>query len=127
MNVPNNLAKSCTLALVVFWIVIGSSNDANHDDLPVLILLSIIPIFVMVTIVVITSICTIFWASAKKDFSKYHIFKAYFPYYAIVVFTLCTIGIFASNFDIYMIAFFTSAFITTSQSWVWFAKDTIKQ
>lgn len=121
MNVPSNLAKSCLLASAIFWTIIGSHDW--ESSMLLIAFLSLIPIFLVVTVVIIGSICTIFWVFEKKDFNKQQIFRTYFPYYTIIMFGICTFGIIVSNFDIYIIAFFTSAFITTSQSWVWFAKE----
>ena len=121
MNVPGNLAKSCILASAIFWIIIGSHDWDNHMAL--VVFLSFIPIFLVVTVVIIGSICPIFWISERENFNKQQIFRTYFPYYAISMFGICAFGIIVSNFDIYLMAFFTSAFITTCQSWVWFAKE----
>ena len=122
MNVPLNLAKSSFLALVIFWIVIGSKEGLDND-LVVLILLSFIPIFLVVAIVIIGTICPIYWLAKKEDFNNLKIFKTYFPYYTTIAFLICVFGIIISDFDIYLIAFYLSAFITSSQSWVWFAKE----
>lgn len=122
MNVPLNLAKSSLLALIVFWTVIGS-KEGFDNDIVLLIFLSFIPIFLVVAIVIIGTICPIFWLTKKENFNNIQIFKIYFPYYTIIAFGVCVFGIHTSNFDIYMTAFFTSAFITSSQSWVWFANE----
>lgn len=121
MKLPNNLAKSCLLASVIFWVIIGSESIDNNALL--LVFLSLIPIFLVVSIVIIISICPFFWVSRSGAFDNKTIFKIYFPYYAIVAFSICSFGIIVSDFDIYMIAFFTSAYITTSQCWIWFAKE----
>lgn len=122
MNLPLNLAKSSMLALAIFWIVI-SSKEGLDNDLVVLILLSFIPIFLVVAIVIIGTICPIYWLTKKESFNNLQIFKTYFPYYTIVAFLICVFGIIISDFEIYLIAFYVSAFITSSQSWVWFAEE----
>ncbi|WP_299224863.1 hypothetical protein [uncultured Psychroserpens sp.] len=121
MNIPENLSKSCLLAALIFWLIIGS-DDFESDMIP-FIFLSLIPIFVCVMIVILGTICPIFWIASSTTFNNKQIFKTYFPYYTILTFTICLFGIIISNFDIYMIAFFTSAYITTNQSWVWFTKE----
>lgn len=121
MNLPSNLSKSCLLAAVIFWIIIAT--EEVDIGLTPFMFLSLIPIFFVVTIVVIGSICSIFWLRKSETFGNKAIFKTFYPYYAIIAFGICSFGIIASDFDIYIIAFFTSAFITTSQCWVWFAKE----
>jgi len=124
MNIRDNLAKSCVLATVIFWTVIATES-IEPDAIP-FVFLSMIPIFFSVTIVIVISICPFFWAAEGANLSKAIVFKTSFPYYAIIVFGLSFLGIIVSDFDTYMIAFSSSFFITTSQSWVWFAKDTVK-
>lgn len=122
MNLPLNLAKSSLLALAVFWTIIYAEEGLDHD-LFLFMLLSFIPIFLVVTIVIVGTICPIYWIAKKEHINNTQIFKTYFPYYAILAFLICVFGIIVSDFDIYLIAFFVSAFITSSQTWVWFAKE----
>ncbi|WCO00854.1 hypothetical protein [Psychroserpens ponticola] len=122
MNVPLNLAKSSMLALIIFWTII-CSKEGFDTDLVLLILLSFIPIFLVVAIVILGSICPIYWITKKEDYNNLQIFKTYYPYYAIIAFICCLIGIIINDLDIYFVAFFVSAFITSNQSWVWFANE----
>ncbi|WP_299386747.1 hypothetical protein [uncultured Lacinutrix sp.] len=121
MNVPSNVGKSTLLAMCIFWII-NFTKDVSMD-LAGIVLLSAIPIFICVTLVIIITICPIFWILKKDTISNYAIAKKYFPYYAIVMFGLCLMGVIASRADIYSISFFITVFITTAQSWVWFAKE----
>jgi hypothetical protein len=121
MNLPSNLGKSTLLASAVFWGILGS-KVLQITFMP-FVLLSFIPIFICVASSVIVSICPIFWLTERESFNKKRIFKAYFPYYAIVVFGICVLAIIDNSFSILAIAFFSSAFISTCQSWVWFAKE----
>ena len=121
MNIPNNLAKSFLLATVIFWTIISYQQSIN--DILLYIFVSFIPIFICVAIVILGSICPIFWLTEHKNFDKQQVFRTYFPYYAITVFFISVLGIISSNFDMFVIAFFTSVFFTTSQSWVWFSKE----
>ncbi len=124
MNLPSNLAKSSVLAFVIFWVIIGS-KDYESEVLPY-VMLSYIPVFLCVLIVIIGTICPFFWSAKNTGFNNQNVFKTCFPYYAIVVFGICVFGISTSDFDNMAIAFFTSVFITTSQSWIWFAKEKTK-
>ncbi|OEJ98997.1 hypothetical protein A8C32_07390 [Flavivirga aquatica] len=82
-----------------------------------LILLSIIPISLCCTIVILSTIAPFFWFKKNSRTNK-DIFKKYFPFYAIVSFGLCSYGIYESKFGAYLISFFASAFFTTLQTWV---------
>ncbi|OUR99336.1 hypothetical protein A9Q86_12235 [Flavobacteriales bacterium 33_180_T64] len=124
MNIPANLAKSCLLATVIFWVIISSKSI--DPDIILFMFLSIIPIFIVSTIVILSTICSVFWLAENADFNKKQVFKTYYPYYVIIVFGICVFAIISSGFDLYIIAFFSSVFITTNQSWVWFAKETQK-
>ena len=121
MNIAGNLAKSSLLASMIFWIIIGS-KELNMDIAP-FVLLSYIPIFLCVAIVIIGSICPFFWSTKSNVDTKIQVFKMCFPYYTCTAFGLCCYGIITSDYDLYFSAFCISAYITTNQSWVWFAKD----
>ena len=121
MNEPKNLGKSSLLASVIFWIIIGR-KEFDMGMIP-LVMLSYIPIFLCVTIVIIGSICPFFWFNTNESYTKVQVFKRCFPYYTCIAFTLCCYGIINSDYDLYFSAFWISAYITTNQSWVWFAKE----
>ena len=121
MNLPTNIAKSGALAYCVFWIVLIVCQQINID-MPLFVFLSIIPIFFCSTFIIITTIYPFYWnILSKNELDRIRAFKRYFPFYSILTFSISTYAIITSNFDIIVIAFFSSAFITTSQSWVWFA------
>ncbi|WP_299275305.1 hypothetical protein [uncultured Psychroserpens sp.] len=121
MNIRNNLAKSCVLAALVFWIITGLGFE--ESNMVLLVLVSFIPIFFIASLVILSTICSVFWITEKNGLSKTQVYKRYFPYYAIFTFGIAAFGIISTNFSIFSIAFFSSAFITTSQSWIWFAKN----
>ena len=121
MNVPKNLGKSSLLASVIFWIIIGSKE--LDMGMILLAMLSYIPIFLCVTLVIMCSICPFFWFTTNKTYTNVQVFKMYFPYYSCITFGLCCYGIINSDYDLYFTAFCISAYLTTNQSWVWFAKE----
>ena len=122
MNIPKNLAKSCLLATVVFWIVLLSDYSFLIDALFSMIV-SIIPIGITSSFVILVTVCPIFWFLKKKGESLKNACQKYFPFYVSVSFPICVYGIYSWGFESFSIAFFISAFITTSQSWVWFANE----
>lgn len=120
MNVPLNLAKSSILATVIFWLI-GMTEHFNFEMLG-FVFISYIPIFMSCSFVICLTICPFFWLKEKEAFDKKMVFKTYFPYYSIVCFGICVFGIISSD-SIILTAFFISVYITTSQSWIWFAQE----
>jgi hypothetical protein len=123
MNTPSNIAKSSVLATFIFWIV--GSYDGFTPGLFLFVILSYIPVFISCSLVILMTIYPFFWLAEAKNFDKQHIFKRYFPYYSIVCFGLCMYGIFSNSDESFLVGFFVAAFITTMQSWVWFAKESL--
>ncbi|WP_156112443.1 hypothetical protein [Lacinutrix jangbogonensis] len=121
MNLPSNIGKSTLLATCVFWII--NFTEEFDQDILGLVLLSIIPICICVTLVIILTICPVFWFLKKEDESNYSLAKRCFPYYIILMFGLCALGATTTYYELYFISFLVSAFITTAQSWVWFTKE----
>ncbi|WP_452219854.1 hypothetical protein [Lacinutrix salivirga] len=123
MNISANIGKSILLAFVVFW-TINFTDDIDFDtDMLGLAILSIIPIGICVTIVIVATICPVFWIFSNKDMDRKKVFKNYFPFYTIVAFSVCAFGIYTFNSEVFIISFLITAYITTAQSWVWFAKQ----
>jgi len=122
MNLPNNLGKSTLLACIIFWSILAL--EISDSQMLPYFLLMVIPIFICVTIVIVCTICPVFWLLQKDSLDKIRIFKTFFPYYAICAFGICAFGIISTNFEIFVTAFFTAAYVTTCQSWVWFTKET---
>ncbi|MDO5970910.1 hypothetical protein Q4Q35_13950 [Flavivirga aquimarina] len=127
MNISSVIFKSTVLATCIFWIVIMSQGFQNYM-IP-LVFLSMIPISICCAITIFLTIVPFFWVRRGELVDEFDgrnriIFKKYFPFYAIVSFSLCLYGIVES---IFAISFFVSAFFTTMQSWVWLAKDNEKQ
>ncbi|MGS2727220.1 hypothetical protein ACU8DI_11485 [Psychroserpens sp. BH13MA-6] len=125
MNFPTVIAKSCLLAAVILWLIIATEG-IDIQTIPIMFL-TLIPVFMVSTLCILTTICPFFWMGKKKGFDKRHIFKIYYPFYAIMTFGISAFGIISSNFDVYSIAFFTSAFITSNQAWVWLSKTKVNE
>lgn len=121
MNIPNNLKKSILLATCVFWLI--AFTEEFNFYLILLVFLSMIPIAICCSIVIIFTIVPFFLISEGRKLNKKMVFKLYFPFYSLIAFTICIYGIANTNFALYSIAFFTSAFVITSQSWVWFSQE----
>ncbi|MDO5980097.1 hypothetical protein [Flavivirga spongiicola] len=117
MNTPSVILKSTILATCIFWIILISENFQN-DMIP-FVFLSIIPISICCTVTILFTIMP-FFLLKKDGSSNKSVFKKYFPFYAIVSFSLCCYGVIELTFAI---SFFISAFFTTMQSWIWLAKD----
>jgi len=121
MHILGNIGKSSILAASIFWIII-LSESFEWDMLP-FIFLSLIPIYVICGLTILITICPIFWFLENDGYNKLRIFKTYFPIYTIIAFGFCIYSIYKYSFDVFALSFYASAYITTSQSWVWFAKE----
>lgn len=121
MNLLLNALKSTILATLIFWIIIIIHNF--QVQMLWLIIISSIPIFICCFLTIVLTICPFFRLFKTESLDEKSIFRTFFPFYSITYFGLCTCGMYMNNFEIYSIAFFTAAFITTSQSWIWFIKD----
>ncbi len=121
MHIPSNIGKSTLLATCIFW-TINFSKDFD-SDIFLLVFMSIIPICISVTAVIIGTICPIFWLLKKENESNTLFFKKWFPIYTILAFSLCVFGAVVSNLEFYLVSFYITVYITTAQSWVWFAKE----
>ena len=121
MNLLTNICKSTILATVVFWILLGS--DRFEAFMFALIPLSMIPIFFCCAITISLTISPLFWWFESSKFDKKQVFETFFPFYSIAAFGLCVALIDSFDFESYSIAFATSAFVSTSQSWIWMAKS----
>lgn len=116
MNIPLTIIKATGLSMFIFWVIILSKT--TNEDLSLFILLSIIPISICCALTICLTIAPFFW-SKKESTSLETIYNNYFPFYAIALFGLCFFCVLGSNFDIYVLAFFTSAFVTSLKSWSW--------
>ncbi len=122
MNIPGNIAKSSLLATLIFW-GIGLTEGAELFAIA-LMFISYIPIFLSCSLVILATICPFFWLAETEKFNNKQVFRMYFPYYAIICFAICMYGIFSNTREMFSIGFFVAVFITTMQSWIWFAKET---
>lgn len=114
MNIADTIAKATLLATCIFWVIIFSEN--LEEQLILYIFLSIIPIGICCAITIIFTIAPFFWFCKKNNKI---VFQLFFPFYAIVSFSMCSYG-FIETPDI--ICFWAAAFFTSLQSWVWIAK-----
>ncbi len=127
MHILSNIGKSSLLAASIFWIVLLSSDlGMNWDFIPYMFL-SLIPIYIICALTILITICPIFWFLENDNCSRQRIFKTYFPIYTIIALGFCLYRVYKSSFDILDLSFYVSAYITTVQSWVWFAKTKNKQ
>ncbi|TYA86804.1 hypothetical protein [Seonamhaeicola marinus] len=110
------------MATIIFWSIIIS--DQGFDTLMLAgIPLSMLPIGISCSIVIILTILPFFWNSDKANRDNEVVFKRYFPYYAITSFSICLYG-FILVTEVYF--FWFSAFFTSLQAWIWFTKSNTK-
>jgi hypothetical protein len=76
-------------------------------------------------IIVRLSVSCMFWAS-KHRFDKMHVFKYFFPYYIITLFSICVIAILGLNKNLYATFYFSSVFIIALLIWRYEIKQSKK-
>lgn len=119
MDTPLTLLKSTGMSFLIFWGIILTEDRMPIDTAPY-IFLSIIPIFLCCMTTICLTVAPFFW-SKKKNSSLQEVYSTYFPFYAIVLFTMCVYGLIVSSFEIHILAFIASAFFTLLRSWSWLA------
>jgi hypothetical protein len=87
-NLTSILVKATILATLLFWILIFSENSINESFIIVVIILSIIPISIVCSFVILITVMPFYWLEQNKLNEK-EIFKKYFPYYSIITFCIC--------------------------------------
>lgn len=113
--------KATALATTLIWVLNSNSNNFNIKNVP-FILLSAIPIWIVCFTSILFTIVP-FSAIQKVKTSNKQAFKKYFPYYSICAFMGCVSACIYTNFNEFVINFFTTAFLTATISWVWFFKN----
>ena len=120
MKIGNTAIKATLMATVIFWSVLFTEEYSS--SMFFWIIPSIIPIFLCCLLAIIFTVCPFFWFS-EDSLGNSDIFKRYFPYYAIAVFGVCAFAIWKFNCEVFAIGFFSSAFFTLMQTWVWNSKN----
>ena len=116
MKLPLIILKATLLSTVIFWVILFLNG--TDSALLIYIVPSMIPISICNTIVITCTIAPFFWS--KNDNTSYQtVFKTYFPYYALICFSLCVYGTFQEPV---LLCFYAAAFISTLQTWVWIVK-----
>jgi len=118
-NLGATLCKATLLATTIFWILVYS--EGVNTNAFVFIFPSMFLIFIVCSITILVTITPFFWL-AKEDKTDKEIFKKYFPYYSIIAFAIAMYFIISGNFDKFTCVFFTTAFFTLMQSWIWICK-----
>jgi len=119
--------KSTLFCAIFIWSLnifcFANFNDINIRSISLVLLLfilSAIPIFIVIYLMVLLTITPIYFYK-KNKLGKEAIFKKYFPYYAITFFGTCLyLGI--RYWELFIINFLITAFLTAMQSWIWFFK-----
>lgn len=128
MNIIENTSKTAfkatVLATIIFWILVASQEGLSSDAIP-FVFISIILIFIICFIAILFSIAPFYSLNEQKKNNK-QIFKIYFPFYAIILFSLCSYFMITGDFESIISCFFTTTFFTAIQSWIWFFKTSIK-
>ncbi len=117
MKTSKIILKATLLSTCIFWLIIFSGN---FESLMIpFMFLSLIPISLCCATTIMITILPFFRFKTINNKNNI-VFKKYFPFYAIVCFSLCFYGVLI---DLDLACFYVSAFFTTMQSWVWFGKE----
>jgi hypothetical protein len=117
-NLSSTLLKAIFIATILFWALI---IPEMFNQIFILIILSIIPIAIVCSLTIIVTITPFFWL-AKEGVTDQEIFKKYFPFYAIIAFSISLYFMIDTKFESFTCAFFITAFLTLMQSWIWICK-----
>ncbi|WP_282134367.1 hypothetical protein [Seonamhaeicola maritimus] len=120
MSIGKTIAKATLLSTCIFWFLIFC-DDLDLGMLP-FVFLSMIPICLCCSLVIIFTIAPFFWICNKEQNGTEIVFQWFFPFYAIACFCLCAYGFWEAPDAV---SFFTAAFFTSLQSWVWLAKKKV--
>jgi len=121
MRLLQNTLKSTLLATGIFWLLY--IKHVNISDVLFFVFISFLPIFLTCLLTIAITIYPFYVYGDINKISRKSIFKLYFPYYAMLFFCFAVFILMSTHIDSLRLIFFTSAFITTCQSWVWFAKQ----
>lgn len=119
MTFSTSILKAIMLSTVVFWLVIIS--EEFNTDMILIAFISIVPISICCSLTIAITIIPFF--TFNKKMNCIEVYKKYFPFYAMVSFSLCFYGVWDTNFNLFPVSFFLSAFFTTLQTWNWIVKD----
>lgn len=120
-NIPRVLLKSSFLAFCIFWLQIAFEDFNTIIDIGFYIILSFVLIFIICSLTIFVCILIVYYI-VRDNLNDRQIFKKFFPYSAILIFTFCAYCIVFSNFKTYVCIFFITVFFTLMQSWVWLCK-----
>lgn len=124
-NLAVTLLKTTLTACTIFWSILLAEDNLLNKPL-MLIVFSIFPIMILSSGIIMISIYP-FTVFDDKEFTKRDMFNKYFPYYTLIMFAICVLLIIKFNFDVFAIAFFSSAFFTLMFAWVWMFKPKHKK
>ena len=124
-NILPVMLKSSLVATILFWISVCFINSDFDSFVLVLLFISIIPISIVCSLAILFTIVPLFLLE-EKDISSDIIFRKYFPYHSIAIFSISTYFMITTNFDELVTCFFISAFFTLIQSWIWLCKPNKK-
>lgn len=122
-RVFSTTGKATLLSTCLFWVLFLSIEQHGGSEILLYVLISIIILFIISFLAVIITVMPFYLLEEKKLNSK-EIFKKYFSYYSITIFSICLYFIIIEDFNDFIIIFCSTTFFTAIQSWIWFFKTT---
>lgn len=120
-RVAKTSTKAAFLSASILWTMLAAEEDILDGVLIILIPISILILLIISFFAILITLLP-FLKNESEGLNCYKIFKKYFPYYSILIFSALTFNIFYNDFDYYSIIFSATTFLTAMQSWVWFFK-----
>ena len=114
-------SKAAFLSASILWVMLAAEEDILDGVIIILIPISILILLIISFFAILITLLP-FLENESEGLSCYKIFKKYFPFYSMLIFSALTFNIFYNDFDYYSIIFSTTTFLTAMQSWVWFFK-----
>ena len=105
-NLSSTLLKAIFIATILFWALI---IPEMFNQIFILIILSIIPIAIVCSLTIIVTITPFFWL-AKEGVTDQEIFKKYFPFYAIIAFSISLYFMIDKNLKVLPVLFLLQLF-----------------
>lgn len=122
LKIGQTSLKCALFSSILFWIL-TIANNPNTFGID-LIFFWFISMVILFFISLIMNVLTIFllYESKRAQMDKTQFYKRYFPYYAILFFTICLLLYCLTNFENDLMCILVTAFFTAMMSWTWLFK-----
>ena len=125
LKIGQTSLRCAVFSSTLFWLLI-SANESFGVSIIFFWFISLIITFVISLIMNAVTI-SVFYEFEKERLDKTQFYKRYFPFYAIVFFSLSVLLYTISNFEKDLLYILVTAFFTAMMSWIWLFKENKSQ